>query len=47
MKTQLFVLCLAMTVVFSEDVRTFMKCTGHVSSFIHFFYLLVKLSANI
>ena len=39
MKTKLFVLCLATTVVFSDDVRTFMKCTGHVSSFISFICL--------
>ena len=46
MKTKLLVLCIAMTVVFSDDGKPFMKCTGHVSSFISLIYF-TKFAANI
>ena len=46
MKTKLLVLCLTMTVVFSDDGKPFMKCTGHVSSFISLIYF-TKFAANI
>ena len=46
-KTVTVVLCLAMIVVFCDDGKQpFMKCTGHVSSFISLIYFS-KLAANI